>query len=324
MWVVDNGDNAVVRIDPSTSAVTTTIPVGDDPTAIAVGANAVWVANSREGTVSRIDPTKNVVVKTIHVGNSPAGIAVTPGSVWVTAQAKPVLARPIARGGVARFDIAENPVTDPAQYPDRQISYATCAKLLNYPDKPAPEGTRLVPEVARSLPTRSAGGRTYTFTIRDGFAFSPPLRERVTAETFKHTIERALDPKTHGSAISFVGDIAGAGAFASGRANDISGIVARGDKLMITLTQPAPSFLARIAMPLFCAVPLNTPPNARGPPRDPFCGPLLHRLLRVESSTRPQAQPELPRIAAAPARRDRLHDRSAAVEERYTRRAGPR
>src|SRR5207244_1703695 len=98
-------------------------------------------------------------------------------------------------------------------------------------------------------------------------------RERVTAETFKHTIERALDPKTHGSAISFVGDIAGAGAFASGRANDISGIVARGDKLMITLTQPAPSFLARIAMPLFCAVPLNTPPNARGLPAIPSAGP---------------------------------------------------
>src|SRR5262249_37911428 len=73
VWVVDTGDNEVVRINPATRSPRTTIPVGARPSAIAVGANAVWVANSRDGTVSRIDPAKNVVVKTIHVGNSPAG-----------------------------------------------------------------------------------------------------------------------------------------------------------------------------------------------------------------------------------------------------------
>jgi len=285
VWVVDAGDNAVVRIDPSTRSPTRKIPVGDAPSAIAVGANAVWVANSRSGTVSRIDPARNVVVKTIHVGNSPAGIAVAEGSVWVTSQAVPELARVAARGGVARFDITDDPVTDPALYPDRQIGYATCVKLLNYPDRPAPAGTRLIPEAARSLPMRSADGRTYTFTIRRGYAFSPPLRERVTADTFKHSIERALDPRTHGLAIAFVSDIVGATAFASGRADGVSGVVARGDKLMITLARPAPSFLARIAMPLFCAVPLNTPPNARGIHDIPAAGPyyiasyVAHRQL---------------------------------------------
>jgi YVTN family beta-propeller protein len=304
VWVVDRGDNAVVRIDPSTSSPTAKIPVGDGPSAIAVGANAVWVANSRDGTVSRIDPARNVVVKKIHVGNSPAGIAVAAGSVWVTSQAAPKLARVAARGGVARFDIAEDPVTDPAQYPDRQISYATCVRLLNYPDKPAPEGTRLIPEAARSLPTPSPDGRTYTFTIRRGYAFSPPLKEPVTAETFKHSIERALDPRTHGAAMAFVGDIVGAGAFASGKANGVSGVVARGDKLMITLAQPAPSFLARIAMPLFCAVPLNTPPNARGIPDIPAAGPYYiasyvpHRQLVLKRNpsyhgTRPRRLDEI-------------------------------
>src|SRR5262249_14977021 len=273
VWVVDTGDNEVVRINPATRSPRATIPVGARPSAIAVGANAVWVANSRDGTVSRIDPAKNVVVKTIHVGNSPAGIAFAAGSVWVTSQPVPKLVHAVARAGVARFDMAEDPVTDPALYPDRQISYATCVKLLNYPDKPAPVGTRLIPEAARSLPTRSADGRTYTFTIRRGFAFSPPQRERVTAETFKHAIERALDPRMNGPAIAYVNDIVGAGAFASGKVTDVSGVVARGDTLKITLVQPAPNFLARIAMPLFCAVPLNTPPNARGITRIPAAGP---------------------------------------------------
>jgi YVTN family beta-propeller protein len=258
VWVADSGDDAVVRIDPRTNSVTTTIDVGKAPSAIAVGAHAVWVANSGDGTVSRIDPAKNREVETIDVGNRPAGIAVVRGSVWVTVQGT---AGAASRGGTARFDLAEDPQTDPALYPDRQISYATCAKLLNYPDKPAPAGTKLIPEVARSLPARSSDGRTYTFTIRKGFAFSPPLRERVTADTFKHSIERALDPRLRGPAISFVGDIAGAQSFASGKARQLSGVVARGDELSITLVRPAPTILARLAMPLFCAVPMNTPPS---------------------------------------------------------------
>ncbi len=54
-----------------------------------------------------------------------------------------------------------------------------------------------MPEVAQSLPTRSADGKSYTFTIRQGFRFSPahPSNEPVTAQTFKDTIERTLNPR---------------------------------------------------------------------------------------------------------------------------------
>jgi YVTN family beta-propeller protein len=273
VWVVDRLDDTVVRIDPTTNTVTTTIQVGGGPTAIAVGDHGVWVANSRDGTVSRIDPARNEVVEEIQLGSSPAGIVVADGSVWVTSQAAPPVVRTTSEGGVARFDAAEDPPTDPALYPNPQIVYATCAKLLNYPDQPAPAGTKLVPEVARSLPALSADGRTYTFTIRKGFAFSPPLKEPVTAETFKHAIERALDPKMRGPAGSFVADIVGTSAFASGKAKHISGVAARGKELTITLNRPSPSFPARIAMSLFCAVPLNTPSDPRGVAAIPSAGP---------------------------------------------------
>ena len=66
---------------------------------------------------------------------------------------------------------------------------------MNYPDKAGPAGSQLIPEVAQALPTRSADGRTYTFTIRPGFRFSPPSNEPVTAQTFKHSIERTLNPQ---------------------------------------------------------------------------------------------------------------------------------
>ena len=65
------------------------IAVGDGPTAVAFGADAVWVANTVDGTVSRIDP-ETFEVKTIAVGNPPAGIAVSDdGRVWVSVQAPP-------------------------------------------------------------------------------------------------------------------------------------------------------------------------------------------------------------------------------------------
>ena len=66
--------------------------------------------------------------------------------------------------------------------------------LLNYPDESGAGGLRLVPDAARSLPTVSEDGRTYTFTIRPGMRFSPPSNQPVTAQTFKHTIERSLSP----------------------------------------------------------------------------------------------------------------------------------
>ncbi len=66
-----------------------------------------------------------------------------------------------------------------------QLEYATCAKLVNYPDAPYPEGSRLRPEIAAAMPTISPDRRTYTFEIRNDYAFSPPATGVVTAESMK-------------------------------------------------------------------------------------------------------------------------------------------
>ena len=67
-------------------------------------------------------------------------------------------------------------------------------------------------------PTRSADGKTYTFTIRTGFRFSPPSNEPVTAQTFRYTIERSLSPRMKSSAQGYLGDIVGAKAYEAGKA----------------------------------------------------------------------------------------------------------
>jgi YVTN family beta-propeller protein len=276
IWVADSLDDAVVRIDPRTNKVTATIRVGRSPSGIAVGAGSVWVANAGQGTVSRIDPGTHKVLATIPVGGSPQQITVARGRAWVTVDAQaiqpPTLA---ATRGTLRIEAElDVPWIDPAlPFSPPQLLYATCAQLLNYPDTAGPGEGRLIPEVAQSLPARSADGRTYTFTIRTGFRFSPPSNQPVTAQTFKDTIERALNPRMASPFAGYFADIVGAGAYLAGKAKHISGVVASGDTLRIRLEDPEPDFLSRLAGPLFCAVPSHTPVDPAGVRVIPSAGP---------------------------------------------------
>src|SRR5438067_6964129 len=55
----------LVRVDPRTGLGVATIPVGRDPGALAVADADVWVANEADHTVSRIDAHANTVAATI-------------------------------------------------------------------------------------------------------------------------------------------------------------------------------------------------------------------------------------------------------------------
>jgi peptide/nickel transport system substrate-binding protein len=261
VWIADTGDDTVVRIDPDTGAITRKITVGRSPAGVSLGAGSVWVANSGDGTVTRIDSKTEKPIATIAVGGSPQAIAVADGRAWVTVDAQTISSPGPASGGTAQLDSAVDvDYTDPAlayTVLSLQVLYATCAKLLNYPDRAGLAGSQLVPEVAQSLPARSSDGKSYTFTIRNGFQFAPG--QPVTAQTFKDTIERTLNPAMKSPARSGSTDIVGAGAYMAGRAAHIGGVIARGNKLTIRLTAPAPNLLARLAEPFFCAVPSNTP-----------------------------------------------------------------
>jgi YVTN family beta-propeller protein len=59
------------------------IPVGRGGSGIATGGGSVWVTNEFDGTVSRIDPRTNLIVATIPVGGSPHDVVVSGGSVWL-------------------------------------------------------------------------------------------------------------------------------------------------------------------------------------------------------------------------------------------------
>jgi YVTN family beta-propeller protein len=82
VWVTSTKTDAVLRIDPATSKVETSIRVGNRPSGIAFGTDRVWVANSQDGTVSTIDPQTNDV-GTSRLGFRPAAVAVDQRGVWV-------------------------------------------------------------------------------------------------------------------------------------------------------------------------------------------------------------------------------------------------
>ena len=64
-----------------------TIGVGNGPSAVAADAHGVWVANADDGTLTQIDPrTGKVLRRRIPVGQSADGVAVGFGSVWVTSE----------------------------------------------------------------------------------------------------------------------------------------------------------------------------------------------------------------------------------------------
>ena len=128
--------------------------------------------------------------------------------------------------------------------PSWALEYATGAMLFNYPDAPAPHGSRLVPEVAAGFPSISRDGRTYTFRLKTNYRFSDG--RLVRAANFVRAFQRARNRRPETPAAQFISDV---DHFAS------SGPL----RLRIRLRRPAGDILARLAMPFFMAIPADTP-----------------------------------------------------------------
>jgi ABC-type oligopeptide transport system substrate-binding subunit len=153
-----------------------------------------------------------------------------------------------------------------------EMTYATCLKLMNYPDKNGPQGSQLIPEAAAGFPKVSNNGKTYDFTVNASFTkFSNG--QPVTAANFKAAFDRDIDPKMQSPAPQFLTDVVGEADANAGKAASASGITVKGNHLIIKLTRAAPDFLARLAMPFFCAIPTNLQRDPNGLNVYPSAGP---------------------------------------------------
>jgi DNA-binding SARP family transcriptional activator/ABC-type oligopeptide transport system substrate-binding subunit len=270
-WTSHESRGAVYKVDRA-GHIAATYPIGIGARFMSFSDGVLWVANYDEGSVTGIDAATGKLTTTYRFGHPVGPMAAGDGVLLVHLDpGRPIEDRINSLAGkVAKFFAhpgelgGQEPAlnTDPGAY---QIEFATCAKLLNYPDKSPPAGWHLQPELAAAMPTISPDRRTYRFTIRPGYRFSPPSNQPVTAETFRYSIERALSPKLAENPIGqvppgpqFIDDIEGERAFRAGTVEHISGLRAAGNTLSITLTQPSPDFLHRLALPFFCPVPTGT------------------------------------------------------------------
>jgi oligopeptide transport system substrate-binding protein len=122
--------------------------------------------------------------------------------------------------------------------------------LVKYDNKPGTPGTQLVPDLSTNVPVPTNNGLTYTFQLRHGVKFAPPVNREVTAADWKWTMERMMRlPKA--PATYFYEGIVGAKDFETNKKlTEITGIkVLDPYTLEVDLTQPDPTFLNEIALP---------------------------------------------------------------------------
>jgi YVTN family beta-propeller protein len=72
----------LIRIDPRTMDVTKTVPLGADPTGVAIGAGRVWMTTYRDASIWRVDPGTLDGVR-IAANGKPVGVVVSGGAVYV-------------------------------------------------------------------------------------------------------------------------------------------------------------------------------------------------------------------------------------------------
>jgi peptide/nickel transport system substrate-binding protein len=119
-------------------------------------------------------------------------------------------------------------------------------------------GSKIIPGLAKALPTVSNGGKTYTFYLRSGLKYSNGTA--IKASDVPYALERDL--KIPWQAASFIsGYVVGAQAYANGKATKISGVTtddATG-QVVVNLIAPFAPIEDIFALPGTAPVPPTTP-----------------------------------------------------------------
>jgi peptide/nickel transport system substrate-binding protein len=122
--------------------------------------------------------------------------------------------------------------------------------LVGYNHTAGAAGNKIVPDIATSVPKPTNGGKTYTFHLKSGIKFSPPVNRAVTSKDFVTALQRLANPKDGGQYAFYYKVIKGWDAYAAGKAKSISGIkTPNNSTIVFNLTAPTGDFLFRMSMP---------------------------------------------------------------------------
>jgi peptide/nickel transport system substrate-binding protein len=121
-------------------------------------------------------------------------------------------------------------------------------------------GAEVFPDLAAAAPTVSSDGLTWTFKLKPGIKYAPPLQsETVTSKDIVRALEREACTQCAAGGYSFYYDvIKGFRDYSSGKAKTISGLATPDyNTLVVTLTQPAGDLPFRFAMAATAPIPPN-------------------------------------------------------------------
>ncbi len=183
----------------------------------------------------------------------------------------------VVNGGTATIDMNTPPTSLDPQYgftvEADEADWLAYTPLLTYAHKNGAAGTVLIPGLAKSLPTISSNGLTYTFTLRSGLKFSNG--EPVVASDFTFAIERLLKLNFGGESF-FLTSIKGASTYFKGKASTISGITTNNatGNITVQLIAPYGAFENVVAIPAAAPVPPTTPLTVLTQP-PPGVGPYI-------------------------------------------------
>ena len=181
-------------------------------------------------------------------------------------------------GGV--FTILANSafgVADPAQnytLEEWQLLINTHDGLVGFAKVGGVPGTKIVPDLATSIPTPTNGGKTYVFNIRKGIKFSNG--QVLKPSDFVTTFDRQF---TVPGPTGFYSSIVGASS-CSTKGCDLSkagGVVADDSAytLTINLTAPDAELMDQLSLPFAYAIPASTSPKLTGNNVPPGTGPYM-------------------------------------------------
>lgn len=170
----------------------------------------------------------------------------------------------VATGGTYRTAVTSFGLTDnldpTGEYQSGfawEIYAASIRTLVSYYRISGPAGTVVYPDLATAMPTVTDGGLTYTFHLRVGIRFAPPVSRAITSKDILFAFQRINDASLAAQyGFYFDGVIKGMTGKATSMTAPISGIdTPDASTIIFHLTAPTGDFLYRLALPATGPIP---------------------------------------------------------------------
>jgi peptide/nickel transport system substrate-binding protein len=142
--------------------------------------------------------------------------------------------------------------------------------LIGYKHQPGAAGNELIGDLATDVPKPTDGGLTYTYHLRKGIKFGPPVNRVITSKDVQYALDRLANKDDGGEYGFYYTVIKGWDAASkTSTLTHISGVTTPDNNtLVVHLTQPTGDFNYRMSMPATAPIPPEVGSCFQGKPGD--------------------------------------------------------